>query len=295
MSPLDTQALIAFIAVAETGSFSLAADNLFLTQSAVSKRIAQLENQLDTAVFDRIKKKVFLTEAGDALLPRAKQIIQSLKDTKQAINDIAGETSGKLAIAFSHHIGLHRLSHHLKQFSAEHPHVNLDIAFVDSDAGYERVLEGSSELAVITLFPEPRKDIAVTPLWHDPLAFVCSPEHPLHLRDNVTLQELSDLDMIFPGENTHTGNIVRQLFTKENRSLRTSMTTNNLETIKMMVSIGLGWSVLPKTMIGELEQIHILDTYLERQLGIVEFKGRKKSNAANAFKSMLLETANINR
>ena len=61
----------------------------------------------------------------------------------------------------------------------------------------------------------------------------------------------------------------------------------------MMVSIGLGWSILPKTMIGELEQIHIPDTYLERQLGIIELQGRQQSNAANAFKTMLLKTASI--
>ena len=121
MASLDIQALIAFIAVAETGSFSLAADKLFLTQSAVSKRVAQLEQQLQTPVFDRVKKKIWLTEAGKVLLPKAKQIIQSLKDTQQAISDIAGKTSGKLAIAFSHHIGLHRLGPHLNNSQASMP------------------------------------------------------------------------------------------------------------------------------------------------------------------------------
>ena len=76
MSPLDTQALMAFVAVAETRSFSDAAERLFITQPAVSKRIALLENQLGTRVFDRIRKKVFLTEAGNELLPRARAILQ---------------------------------------------------------------------------------------------------------------------------------------------------------------------------------------------------------------------------
>lgn len=69
------------------------------------------------------------------------------------------------------------------------------------------------------------------------------------------------------------------------------MTTNYLETIKMMVSIGLGWSVLPKTMIASLEQIHVPDVYIERQLGIIEYKGRQKSNAADAFKNLLINSA----
>ncbi|MDG1293633.1 MAG: LysR family transcriptional regulator [Pseudomonadales bacterium] len=291
MSSLDIQALTAFIAVADTGSFSAAADRLFLTQPAVSKRIALLESQLNTQVFDRIRKKVFLTEAGRALLPRAHAILQSLKDAQQAVSDVGGDISGKLAIAFSHHIGLHRLPPYLKRYSNEQPKVNLDINFVDSEDGYTKVLDGTSELAVITLSPEPRADIIATPLWHDPLVFVCSPEHPLHLRDNVSLEELSTMDAIHPGENTYTGKIVNQLFERQGVALDTSMTTNYLETIKMMVSIGLGWSVLPKTMIGSLEQIHIPDVYIERQLGIIEYRGRQKSNAANAFKSLLLENA----
>ena len=291
MSPLDTQALMAFVAVAETRSFSDAAERLFITQPAVSKRIALLENQLGTRVFDRIRKKVFLTEAGNELLPRARAILQSLKDARQAVHDLGGDISGKLAIAFSHHIGLHRLPPFLKQFSSQHRDVNLDISFEDSEQAYNTVLEGAVELAVITLSPEQHPDIIETPLWHDPLVFVCSQDHPLHLRDNVTLQELSCMDAIHPGQNTYTGKIVNQLFTQRGIAFKSSMTTNYLETIKMMVSIGLGWSVLPKTMIASLEQIHVPDVYIERQLGIIEYKGRQKSNAADAFKKLLINSA----
>lgn len=291
MSTLDTHALAAFISVAETGSFSEAAERLYLTQSAVSKRIALLEGQLGTRVFDRIRKKVFLTEAGHALLPRARSIIQSLKDTKQAISDIGGDVSGKLSIAFSHHIGLHRLPPYLKQYSSTYSEVNLDISFVDSEQAYGTVLEGAVELAVITLSPEVYPDIISTPLWHDPLVFVCSPEHPLHLQDNVTLEQLNEMDAIHPGANTYTGKIVSKLFEQRGIGFNSSMTTNYLETIKMMVSIGLGWSVLPKTMIGDLEQIHIPDVYIERQLGIIEYRGRQQSNAATAFKNLLIENA----
>lgn len=289
MSTLDPQALAAFIAVAETGSFSTAAERLYLTQPAVSKRIAMLEQQLDTLVFDRIRKKIFLTEAGHTLLPHARSILQSLKDAKQVISDIDGNVSGNLAIAFSHHIGLHRLPPYLKQYSNRYNKVNLNISFEDSEQAYTTVLEGMAELAVITLSPEDYADIVATPLWRDPLVFVCSPEHPLHLRDNVSLEELSTMDAIHPGENTYTGKIVNQLFAQQGISFKSSMTTNYLETIKMMVSIGLGWSVLPKTMIGSLEQIHVPDVYIERQLGIIEYRGRQKSNAAKAFKTMLLE------
>ena len=77
---MDTQALTAFLAVAESGSFSTAAERLFLTQPAVSKRIAQLEQQLGTRLFDRVGRRIRLTEAGEALLPRARQGLLDLED-----------------------------------------------------------------------------------------------------------------------------------------------------------------------------------------------------------------------
>jgi len=291
MSTLDTQALSAFIAVAESGSFSAAAELLHLTQPAVSKRIALLENQLGSPLFDRIRRQVFLTEAGRTLLPRACSILQQLQAAKRDIVDLSGAVRGNLSIAFSHHIGLHRLPPYLKQYSQQYPDVSLDALFVDSEKAYEKILAGEAELAVITLSPDAHPDVIATPLWRDPLAFVCSPQHPLHLRDNVDLPLLSQLDAILPGEDTYTGKIASQLFSQQSISIKRSMTTNYLETIKMMVSIGLGWSLLPKTMIDTLEEIHVPDTYIERQLGIIEYRGRKSSNAAEAFKAMLLQAA----
>ena len=108
MQPLDLANLSAFIAIAETGSFSGAAERLFLTQPAISKRIAGLEQQLDVRLFDRLGREVTLTEAGRALLPRAYQILNVLDDTRRALTNLSGEVSGRLTLATSHHIGLHR-------------------------------------------------------------------------------------------------------------------------------------------------------------------------------------------
>lgn len=289
MANLDTHALAAFIEAAELKSFSKAAEALHITQPAISKRIALLEQQLATKLFDRIRKKVFLTEAGQLLLPKARSIIQSINDAQQAIIDLDGEVSGSLSIAFSHHIGLHRLPPYLQAFSKRYPNVALDIDFVDSEKAYSKILNGEIELAVITLTPAAQNNIVSTTLWRDPLAFMCSPEHPLHLKNNVTLNELSQMSVILPASSTYTGRIVAQTFAKQNIILSGSMTTNYLETIKMMVTIGLGWSVLPKTMQSSLEIIHVPDIYMERNLGSIQYKGRKLSNAAAAFKALLIE------
>ena len=98
---MDIESLRAFLAVAETGSFSQAADRLFLTQPAISKRIAQLETQLDTRLFDRIGRTVSLTESGQALISRANSILQQVEDTERAIRNLNGEIGGQLSLALN--------------------------------------------------------------------------------------------------------------------------------------------------------------------------------------------------
>ena len=134
---MDTQNLKAFLLVAESGSFSLAAQKLHLTQPAVSKRVAQLEERLNCELFDRIGRSINLTEAGQALLPHAKAVQQELQAAEQSILDLAGDVGGKLRRATSHHIGLHRLPPMLSYFSKAYEAVSIDIDFMDSEQAYQ--------------------------------------------------------------------------------------------------------------------------------------------------------------
>lgn len=285
---MDLAALQAFLAIAETGSFSLAAERLHLTQPAVSKRIAALELQLDVRLFDRLGREVGLTEAGRALLPRAYQIINVLDDTRRALNNLNGEVSGRLTLATSHHIGLHRLPPLLRAFTRRYPLVSLDIRFLDSEVAYEEVLHGRAELAVITLAPETRLPVRAVPVWNDPLDFVAAPEHPLASNGTVSLADVARHPAVFPGSNTFTHHIVHKLFESQGLVPNIAMSTNYMETIKMMVSIGLAWSVLPLTMLDrQVVRLPLPGVQLSRQLGYIVHTERTLSNAAKAFMLLL--------
>ncbi|MDG1581816.1 LysR family transcriptional regulator [Pseudomonas sp. GOM6] len=287
---MDLANLNAFIAIAEVGSFSEAAERLHLTQPAVSKRIAGLEQQLKVRLFDRLGREVSLTEAGRALLPRAYQILNVLDDTRRALTNLSGEISGRLTLATSHHIGLHRLPPLLRAFTRAHPQVALDIQFLDSEVAYEEVLHGRAELAVITLAPEAREPVRAVPVWDDPLDFVAAPEHPLARMPAISLADVAQHPAVFPGDNTFTHHIVRRLFEAQELTPNIGMSTNYLETIKMMVSIGLAWSVLPRTMLDEqVERLPLPGIQLRRQLGYILHKERTLSNAAKAFMALLDE------
>lgn len=285
---MDLATLNAFIAIAELGSFSEAAERLFLTQPAVSKRIASLEQQLNVRLFDRLGREVSLTEAGRALLPRAYQILNVLDDTRRALTNLNGEISGRLTLATSHHIGLHRLPPLLRAFTRAHPQVALDIQFLDSEVAYEEVLHGRAELAVITLAPETREPVHAVAVWDDPLDFVAAPEHPLARNGAVSLADVAHHPAVFPGGNTFTHHIVRRLFEAQGLTPNIAMSTNYLETIKMMVSIGLAWSVLPRTMLDDqVARLPLPGIQLTRQLGYISHTERTLSNAARAFMNLL--------
>ncbi len=287
---MDLANLNAFIAIAEAGSFSEAGERLHLTQPAVSKRVAGLEQQLNVRLFDRIGREVSLTEAGRALLPRAYQILNVLDDTRRALTNLNGEISGRLTLATSHHIGLHRLPPLLRAFTRAHPQVALDIQFLDSEVAYEEVLHGRAELAVITLAPETRPPVAATAIWDDVLDFVAAPEHPLARNGAVSLADVARHPAVFPGDNTFTHHIVRRLFEAEGLKPNIGMSTNYLETIKMMVSIGIAWSVLPRTMLdSQVAALPLPGVQLMRRLGYIVHTERTLSNAARAFIALLEE------
>ncbi|UYG06209.1 LysR family transcriptional regulator [Halomonas sp. M4R1S46] len=285
---MDTQSLQAFLAVADTGSFSRAAEQLHLTQPAVSKRIAVLEGQIDARLFDRIGRKVALTEAGRLLLPRARQILVMVDDSRRALGNLEGHVAGSLTLATSHHIGLHRLPPLLKAYTGQHPEVRLDLHFLDSEQAYQGVLDGELEIAVVTLAPHPDAQLEVVPVWIDRLCFVCAPDHPLAGRGRLALHELCDFDAVLPGPMTFTRGLIEGRFAAAGLTLPVALSTNYLETLKMMTAIGLGWSLLPEGLVaGELHVLAVDHPPIQRPLGYLVHRSRTLSNAARAMLSLL--------
>lgn len=285
---MDTQSLRAFVAVADHGSFSLAAEALYLTQPAVSKRIATLEDQLGVRLFDRIARRVSLTEAGRLLLPRAREILVMVDDSQRALANLAGDVGGSLTMATSHHIGLHRLPPLLKAYTQAHPDVRMDMRFLDSEQAYQGVLDGELEIAVVTLAPSPDPQLTVVPVWVDQLRFVCGNDHPLAGQRTLSLSALTGFDAVLPGHLTFTRGIVVETFAREGLKVNVALSTNYLETLKMMVAIGLGWSVLPESLIDdEVTVLPIAHRPIERPLGYIVHKSRTLSNAARSMLAML--------
>ncbi len=289
---MEIAALQAFVEVADHQSFSDAAEALFLTQPAVSKRVAQLESELNTKLFDRIGRRVSLTATGSALLPRARRLINDARELKRLVSDLSGEVRGRLTMGTSHHIGLHRLPTPLKRFTEAFPAVELDIRFMDSEAACRAVETGDLELAIVTLPPERPPNLNLATIWDDPLAFMVAPDHPLTGRTKVSLTELLEYPAVLPGTTTYTRGVLEQAVRKAGVELKVGMATNYLETLHMLVATGLGWSLLPATVLDDkVVPLEIDGMRLTRQLGAVTHQKRSLSNAANA----MIEVCNAAR
>jgi DNA-binding transcriptional LysR family regulator len=282
---MNTASLQAFVTVMQTGSVSRAAEKLFLTQPAISKRLRILEDEFGVILFTPIGRGIQPTQAAQDLLPRAKRWLLDYEEIKHALSHAQDQVAGLLRIGTSHHIGLHHLPAALKKFVQAHPEVQLDVHFVDSEQAHQAVLAGELELAFLTLPPTFDARLAYREIWNDPLVFVVSPFHPLANKSNLTLADLAQYPAILPAANTYTSQITLAAFHQAGLSLKTSMSTNPLDSIRMLVSIGLGWSVLPRTLVdADLCVLSIDNILLQRTLGIVWHPQRTLSKAARTLK-----------
>ena len=289
---MDIAALRAFVEVADHNSFSAAAASLYLTQPAISKRVAQLEGELGVRLFDRIGRRISLTSTGTALLPRARRLLNDARDIKRLVADLSGEVRGRLVMGTSHHIGLHRLPVPLKRFTERFAQVELDIRFMDSEAACRAVETGELELAIVTLPPSAPANLETQPIWHDPLAFMVARDHPLAGRTHVELDELLSYPAVLPGPTTYTRAILETAVRSTGAELRVGMATNYLETLHMLVATGLGWSLLPATVgDDQVRAIRVDGLTLSRRLGAVRHPKRSLSNAATAMIGICLESA----
>ena len=284
---MNLAAFEAFVKVMELGSISMAADQLFITQPAVTKRIHSLEEYFGVKLFESAGRGVQATHAAHSLLPKVKNWLNELSDIHHTLSHEQNEVQGKLKLGTSHHMGLHHIPHHLRRYAQDYPNVRLDVRFVDSEQAHEQVLAGDLELAFLTLPPQLDPRLTYLTIWDDSLVFVAAPFHPLAQAKNLNLHDLTDYPSLLPATQTYTSQITLAEFEKQGAKPKVTMSNNSLESIRMLVSIGLGWSVLPKTMVShELQQLDI-NLELHRQLGMVWHPGRSQSKAAQALVQLM--------
>ena len=199
---MELRHLTVFVAVAEEASFTRAADRLHLVQSAVSASVRGLERELGAALFDRTTRRVGLTDAGDALLPEARQVLAAVNAAREAVDQVSGGLRGTLRLGTMQGQAMRAVSvpRLLARFRAEHPGVEVHVSHVGGSVLMaDQVRAGRLDLAFVSL-PERRPSgLTLTRLSREQMQIACPKGHPLATRAEVDLEALADEPFIeFP-------------------------------------------------------------------------------------------------
>ncbi|MES1925073.1 LysR family transcriptional regulator [Salinisphaera sp. T31B1] len=293
---MQTDAIRAFVAICDLGSFQAAADTLHLSQPAISKRLATLEQRLGHALFDRVGRGVALTEAGRAYLPHARELLAVLADGQRALDNLGGKVAGPLRLALSHHVGLHRMPDILRAYIRHYPQVSPEVVFLDSEAACRRVANGELEIAVITLPTVADPQLVETHIWDDPMRVFAAHEHPLARSSPVGAAALAEHPAVLPPTESYTYGIVVAALARLGVTVTPRMTSHYLETLQMLAATGIGWTVLPASMHHEeLVPVEVRGLALTRRLGVIRHPQRSLSNAAGALLTMLIDERDADR
>lgn len=286
------ETLKVFCDVVETGSFSAAASQNFITQSAVSQQLRALEAKYHCKLLERGRSGAKPTPAGEILYRSSREILETYREIETQLQESGKVVSGALRVAIVYSVGLHELPPYLKEYLREFPQVNVHIEYSRPNKIYEDTIAGRIDLGIVA-YPGKHPQITVIPFREDRLVVVCQPEHPFSTLRKIAIQRLDGEPFVAYERDISTRKAIDQLFKERNVNVRYVGEYDNIETIKRAVEIGQGISIVPLAAVqheiehGTLRVVLLSDETLLRPLGIIHKRGRHLSPAANKFIEVL--------
>jgi DNA-binding transcriptional LysR family regulator len=289
---MQIESLKVFCDLAETESFTKAAQINNVTQSAVSQQISSLERQFNSLLIERSKKKFRLTREGEVLYEYSKQIIQTYDSLYSKLQEIKDIISGTIRVATIYSIGLHDLPPYLKKFLKAYPTVNVHVEYRRANQVYEDVISNVVDLGLVAYASKDNK-LEVVNLRKDILVLICHPQHPLAKNKSVRLKELAGQKFIAFEPDIPTRRAVDKILKEHDVEVQVVMEFDNIETVKRAVEIDAGVAIVPQTTVMQevakqtLVQVHFEDGEFYRPLAAIYKKHKVLSPAMRQFIAML--------
>ena len=244
---MEIHQLTYFVAVAETGSFSRAAERCNIAQPSLSQQIMKLEQELGEPLFDRLPRKVVLTDAGRMLLPRAISILGDLQDIKHTLNQNMDDGHGSLHVGFIPTIAPFVLPRVIKRFSQELPNARLSVQEDLTEALVRNLLDGKLDVG-ITSMPIHHRLVRTEELLTEPLLVASSRKNDFITRTSIHVKELNDFPFIALSEMHCLGEQVQSFCHRQDLELKIVCDTSQLTTVQNCVELGLGVSLVPRAL-----------------------------------------------
>ncbi len=280
-----------FIDLVESGSFSRAAEKNFISQSAVSQRLRALEREYGQTLLDRGqgRGRVTATPAGETLYRGAREVLSRAAALDAEMRQLSDEVAGTVRVATVYSVGLHALPPRLKPFLATHPRVNVHLEYEQTDKVYEDVASGALDVGIVAC-PTSKRDLEVLPFAEEGMVLICAPEHALAGEKEVGLKRLDGLAFIGFADDIPTRRLVDDRLRAAGARVKMVMTFDNIETIKNLVEIGSGVSILPVDTVrqeartGTLVALPLLPAdAFARPTGLLLKKTKARRAAVRAF------------
>lgn len=281
---MHIETLKIFCDLSELLSFSKTAEKHFLSQSAVSQQLAQLELAHKCELISRKKRPIELTKEGQLFYKAAKEILDRYEQMKSELAALKSSSVSRINVAAIFSIGMYALPDYVKKFMVNYPNVNVHIEYLSAEKIYEQVLSGEVDIGLVAL-PRRDKRLDVYDFEDEPLVLVCSPKHPLAGESQIDIHRVQFERFISFEKNVPTRVWIDNILQRYNIIVRPAMEFDNTETIKRAVEINSGISILPQTTVvqelgnGTLKAIPFSNERLVRPTGVVVRKNKILSQA----------------
>jgi len=280
-----------FCKIVETGSFSKAAEEVYLTQSSVSERIANLEKAVGTKLFDRLGRKIVLTDAGKLLYKRAKKLLEEKERVWAEIQDFLGIKKGELRIGGSTIPGEYLLPRVIKKFNNLYPLINIKLTISDSQKIQNMVLDGELQLGIVgSIIPD--QNIERIKLWKDELVVAVSKDHKWSKRKEIEWEELLKEPFILREQGSGTLRTMEEYlkrYPQFPKGMNIIARLGSSTAIKEGVKAGLGVSIISiraletEIKAGLIFPVRLKGVNMVRYFYLIWDKRRSKSPITNAF------------
>ena len=297
MLHLTLRQLQVFEKVASHLNYSRAAEELYLSQPAVSMQIKQLEENIGLPLFEQMGKKIFLTEAGRELFHYSRNIAQQLAEMEAVFDEMKGLEQGKLTLSVVNTANYFtpRL---LAKFCQMHPNINVILQVANRDAVLKQLADNSTDLAIMGQPPD-GLDISAEPFMDNPLVVIAAPGHPLARLKRVKFAQLAQETFLSREQGSGTRSAMERIFAEHHIQPRISMEMETNESIKQAVQAGMGLGILSlhsielELEIKRLAMLNVENFPLMRHWFVAHRSNKRLSSAALAFKEFLLTEARL--
>jgi DNA-binding transcriptional LysR family regulator len=286
--------LAVFHAVAQTGSMTLGAERLDISQPAVSKQVQDLERALGTHLFDRIGRRVRLSGAGEVLADYARRLFALAHEAEEAMADVRVAGRGRLALGASTTIGTYLLPGVLAEFWRRHPRVELLVRIENTEQVHRRLLEHELDLGLTEGLVE-EEGLEAEVFHQDELVLIAAPGHRLAGQPRVALSAVREEPFIWREPGSGTRAVEERALARLQVPVQAAMALGSTEAIKRVVAEGVGLAVVSKLAVcaecaaGTLTVLPVAGLRIARPLHLVRCRGRRDGPALQAFCAVLRE------